>query len=524
MFLPNSGRRRRMKKRLAFLSMLAAAVLTLAAISINTAPVAAAASSKTGVGLSEHVLMAYQQGWKYRAGCYGQFVSGVRSTDCSGLIKSYLWWTGESSNPSPNLVSVSGSSDAMLSSASSKGSISYSDSSSLPRVHGLILYQPGHVGVYVGDNMAVDNRTTGVDMKYEKVFGRNSPKWTKWFKLPQITYPKNGFVTFNGDKYYYENGQYVINTTKTVDGTAYTFGSSGTITSSTAAGESNAAKVEAAVTPTAAKKTAAVKPAASSKAVSVVKSTASYSTLKVDTTSDEVKQLQQRLKDLGYYYEGVNNYYDYCVADAVSAYQNAAGLNVTGTADSATLTSLYSVSAPKNAKGGTLTPGIHSSLVSKMQSRLIELGYMTGETSSFYGDVTKQAVLDYQKAAGIPQTGMMDTAALNHLYSDSAVKAAASSSAAPVSSAASQVSSAAEGKEDVYDGMVPAANAATVTQAEKQQPSSNNYALFIVIASGFLTGAFMLFKHLKKRGVKNLAVYAQKILRAATILPNRKVH
>lgn len=515
-----------MKKRLVFLSTLVAAVLTLAVISISNAPVADAASSKTGVGLSEHVLMAYQQGWKYRSGGYGQFINGVRGTDCSGLIKSYLWWTGESSNPSPSLVSVAGSSEGMLDSAKTKGTINYSDSSTLPRVHGLILYQPGHVGVYVGDNMAVDNRTTGVNIKYEKVFGRSSPKWKKWFKLPQITYPTTGFATFNGNKYYYENGQYVVNTTKTIDGTSYTFGSAGTITSSTAAGESTAAIVEAAVTPTAVKKTVPVKPTAVSKPTAPRTSPVTYAALDIDTTGNDVKQLQQRLKGLGYYYESVNDYYDYCVADAVSSYQDAAGLKVTGTADSATLTSLYSAAAPKNAKAGTLTPGIHSSIVTKMQTRLIELGYMTGETSSFYGDVTKQAVLDYQKAAGAAQTGVMDAAALKQLYSDSAVKVTASSSAAPASSAVdSQASSIAQQeKADIYDEMIPAANAATVVKAEEKQTSAGNYALFIVLASGFLTGVFMLFKQMKKHGGKNFNLFAQKILQVTFFLPMRKIH
>ncbi len=513
-----------MKKRLVFLSMLAAAVLTFAAISISIAPVANAASSKTGVGLSEHVLKAYQQGWKYRSGGYGQFVNGVRGTDCSGLIKSYLWWTGETTNPNPGLVSVAGSSGGMLSSASSTGKINYSNSSSLPRIHGLILYQPGHVGVYVGNNMAVDNRETGVNIKYEKVFGRTSPKWTTWFKLPQITYPTTGLITFDGNKYYYENGQYVVNTTKTIDGTAYSFGSAGTITSSTAASESTAAKVEAAVTPTAAKKLTAVKPAPAAKTVSTPKSsTVTYTTLKVDSKSDAVKQLQQRLKDLGYYYEGVNTYYDYCVADAVSAYQNAAGIKVTGTADPATLASVYSVSAPKNAKSGTLTPGMHSSLVAIMQSRLIELGFMTGETSVFYGDATKQAVLAYQTAAGISQTGIMDSAALKQLYSDSAAKAVVSSSTAPSSSVVSEAASVAENKVNVYDDMVPTANAATVAKTEEKADFQNYFALFFVLASGCLTGAFMLFKKIKKNGLKNSNILFQKVLHIKELLPKTKV-
>lgn len=217
-----------MKKGLIFLSVLAVAVVTLMSGNVKATPVAQAATvTKTGVGLSEHALKAYQEGWRYRAGCYGQFVNGVRSTDCSGLIKSYLWWTGDKTNPNTGLVSVAGSSGGMLDSSKESGNINYSDPSSLPRIHGLILYQPGHVGVYVGDNMAIDNRTTGVNVKYEKVFDRKQIKWTKWFKLPQITYPTTGFVTFNGNRYYYENGQYIVNTTREIDGVTYSFDAAG---------------------------------------------------------------------------------------------------------------------------------------------------------------------------------------------------------------------------------------------------------------------------------------------------------
>lgn len=188
---------------------------------------AEAASSKTGTGLAEHVLKAYQEGWQYNYGSYGEFRNGVRATDCAGLIKSYLWWTSDSKNPKAGSVSVGGGASAMLNSARSKGTINYSDSSSLPRVHGLILYQPGHVGVYVGNNMAVDNRDYGLNIKYEKVFGRAKNKWTTWFKLPQIQYPTTGWATFQGKKFYYENGEYIINTTRTIDGVTYSFGSDG---------------------------------------------------------------------------------------------------------------------------------------------------------------------------------------------------------------------------------------------------------------------------------------------------------
>ena len=191
---------------------------------------ASAAEAKTGVGLSEHALKAYQEGWKYQYGRYGQLVGGTRYTDCSGLIKSYLWWQSDDCDPNPSLVSVAGSSQSMLSSAKVKGKINLSDSSTLPRVHGLILYSPGHVGVYIGGNKSVDNRCSGENIKYGDVIGGNY-HWTQWLKLPQISYPENGFVTFDGNQYYYEDGQYLIDASRTVDGVTYTFDHSGVMVS-----------------------------------------------------------------------------------------------------------------------------------------------------------------------------------------------------------------------------------------------------------------------------------------------------
>lgn len=218
--------------------ILASAVLAFFCVwgilAFQTAP-ASAAAAKTGVGLSEHALKAYREGWKYQYGAYGQYYNGARRTDCSGLIKSYLWWWGDSGDPQPGRIAVAGSSTAMLSSAKQKGSLNLSKASTLPRVQGLILYGPGHVGVYVGGNMEVDNRCTGQNVKYEKVFGGKYKRWQKWFKLPQLSYPTNGFVTLDGKRYYYENGQYVVSATRTVSGVAYTFDSKGAVVAAVAA-------------------------------------------------------------------------------------------------------------------------------------------------------------------------------------------------------------------------------------------------------------------------------------------------
>lgn len=280
----------------------------------NLATQAQAASSKTGVGLAEHALKAYKEGWKYRYGYYGQLVRGVRCTDCSGLIKSYLWWTGDKTNPNPGLVSVAGGAGGMLSSATEKGTINLKDASTLPRIHGLCLYHPGHAGVYLGNGYSVDNRCTGKNVKYQKVIN-GTYHWTTWFKLPQIQYPEKGFVTFNGDQYYYENGQYVVSTTRMINGTNYSFDASGKLINCSEDQRKIALRDAAAV----------------------------YQTrvLKKGMRGNDVLALQKKLHSLGYMTsDNCTGYYGTITTAAVSAYQNKAGLTRTGTADAGTLRSL----------------------------------------------------------------------------------------------------------------------------------------------------------------------------------------
>ena len=81
------------------------------------------AATATGVGLSEHCLNAYYEGWSY---IYGAMSYGA--VDCSGLIMLYN--------------GVGGIRTDMMAASPETGSIG-----SLPRIHGLGLYQPGHVGV-----------------------------------------------------------------------------------------------------------------------------------------------------------------------------------------------------------------------------------------------------------------------------------------------------------------------------------------------------------------------------------------
>ena len=87
---------------------------------------------------------------------------------------------------------------------------------------------------------------------------------------------------------------------------------------------------------------------------------------------------------------------------------------------------------PDNRK--TLTNGMMDDLdVKKMQNRLINLGYLTGEPDGDFGNGTESALKAFQRAAGLTADGVATPAVQDVLYSDDAprVNATIDSTAAP---------------------------------------------------------------------------------------------
>ena len=152
--------------------------------------------------------------------------------------------------------------------------------------------------------------------------------------------------------------------------------------------------------------------------------------------SKEVKDMQRRLKDLGYLSDKADGSYGANTALAVGAFQKAAGLPVNPDVASAeTLTALFSSSAPK--AGATMAPAVtetaktdttptpaptnattpapasaiykdlsksssYNKAVKDMQRRLKELGYLNDKADGYYGTNTGMAVSAFQMAAGLP--------------------------------------------------------------------------------------------------------------------------
>ena len=153
---------RKMKK---FLSLLAALAVTVTA-AFSAPTQAQAASGATGVGLAEHCMTAYYERWSY---VYGGTSYGA--VDCSGLIVTYK--------------GVGGCRTDLLGASSESGLVR----NGVPRIHGLGLKQPGHVGVYVGNGMFVDARSESQGICYQSMSRKN---WVYWFKVAGVTYPTTG--------------------------------------------------------------------------------------------------------------------------------------------------------------------------------------------------------------------------------------------------------------------------------------------------------------------------------------------
>lgn len=290
------------------LSVLLSVIMIFSVVTVGT--VSMSAETSTGIGLCAYALNAYNEGWPYVwGGCsYG-------AVDCSGLIHSYN--------------GVGGVRTDMLSSSQSAGLDWGYVSNGVPNVHGLGLHKPGHVGVYVGSNQVIDARGTNWGIIYASL---NSVNWVEWYKIVGVSYPENGWVKFDGESFYYEDGEYIESTTRTIDNVKYTFDSLGR---SDKEPPKDAYEV-----------TDYSKGQSSSSG-----STTKY--LKIGSQGEKVKEVQQMLKDLGYFEDEVTGYYGTYTAACVKEFQADAKIEVDGIVGPEFMSTIKSDKAPSKNGAGT---------------------------------------------------------------------------------------------------------------------------------------------------------------------------
>jgi len=134
--------------------------------------------------------------------------------------------------------------------------------------------------------------------------------------------------------------------------------------------------------------------------------------------SDEIKTLQARLKELGYITFEPDGEYGNGTYAAVKQFQVKNDLVADGYLGYETQRILLSGDAKKNI----LSKGDEGDAVTKLQKKLVKLGYINKPTG-YYGSDTVTAVKNFQKLNGLSVDGMAGAQTLTKLSSGDAKKA-----------------------------------------------------------------------------------------------------
>lgn len=152
-------------------------------------------------------------------------------------------------------------------------------------------------------------------------------------------------------------------------------------------------------------------------------------TLTVGNVGTLVMQLQERLVELGYMSSAPSGIYDQETADAARLFEEACGMEPTGTMSYAVQAFLLSDQAP--AYGSTyigdatqyddLAEGDEGEAVAQLQERLIELGYASGAGDGRYGEQTTAAVRMFQRYNNLEETGAATAQVQAVMFSPTAI-------------------------------------------------------------------------------------------------------
>ncbi len=158
-----------------------------------------------------------------------------------------------------------------------------------------------------------------------------------------------------------------------------------------------------------------------------------YTTLSTGATGSQVRALQEALTELGYYSYTIDSKYGAGTKAAVMTFEKRNGLTQDGIADQE-LQYLIFEGKPKNYRGYrkvikalpmvanvTISSGNTGEVVEKMQTRLQELGYYTGEINGICDKATVTALKAFQTKMSISADGVATPDVLTILYGATAI-------------------------------------------------------------------------------------------------------
>jgi len=150
-------------------------------------------------------------------------------------------------------------------------------------------------------------------------------------------------------------------------------------------------------------------------------------------SSEDIKKVQQTLKDQGMYTGSVDGTMNAETKKALRDYQQKNNLKVTGTLDHETMAALGVThqgtkgtttskegTAPRKAKGPKATSSYSKEDVREMQTALKQQGFDPGPVDGIKGPLTITAIRNFQSHTGMPVTGELDAATRSALTSGTA--------------------------------------------------------------------------------------------------------
>ena len=158
----------------------------------------------------------------------------------------------------------------------------------------------------------------------------------------------------------------------------------------------------------------------------------SSSELKFGDSGERVEELQNILIQLAYMEGAADGIFGAVTEDALKQFQTDNYLDADGICGEQTLNLLKNSSAKKSSASNRFSDEISNNLtefdeplkfgsqgdrVRELQDMLIGLGYLTGVADGDFGEVTENALKDFQFAVGISATGIFDKETFDRLNS-----------------------------------------------------------------------------------------------------------
>lgn len=129
----------------------------------------------------------------YKNGGIGRYDGQYRQFDCCGLFKCFMWHDYHTNNAAYyNKTQKDLNCEGLIAEAKEKGPIS-----TIPEVPGVLVYQKGHMGIYIGNGEVIESTAAQFDGKNSKIYktyfkgnhtGYKRDTWTHWFKSPNLNY------------------------------------------------------------------------------------------------------------------------------------------------------------------------------------------------------------------------------------------------------------------------------------------------------------------------------------------------